>query len=168
MSKEPHNLHKSIGIYKWWINKKDFSQFIEWDIKATTLIQEKGNKILETKSENNGIICIYVGVAIDQPLSKRLRMHFNKTESSAIRSYVADFLTHEKRRQINENSKDVSDYIDEHMFVSWKSYPIEIEQLQLVKTSIAISELYEINKYLRVCNTKENYWYTKDEEQHQS
>ena len=144
-------IKKVPGYYKWWAKRTELDIILtELNVKFDDV-----KSSIETKS---GMFCIYVGIAVNEPVVDRLNWHVNDkhTESSVkygtlstLRQSIASILVH------NQYDKEATDnFID----------TLEVEYFfndNPIKSTDAKNELTDIEKqllqeHLRVLNIRDN------------
>ena len=144
-------IKKLPGYYKWWAKRTELDVILtELNVKFDDV-----KSSIETKS---GMFCIYVGIAVNEPVVDRLNWHVNDkhTESSVkygtlstLRQSIASIVAH------NQYDKEATDnFIDK----------LEVEYFfndNPIKSTDAKNELTDIEKqllqeHLRVLNIRDN------------
>lgn len=139
------------GYYKWWANKEQLGLLLKkLDVSFSSI-----EKFLE---KDNGLYCIYVGIAVKESIRARLNWHVNdKHEKSQVkngtlstfRQSISSIVTHNQYDKIATN-----EFIDLLKIEYYElNYPIKSE---IAKEEIHKIERNLLSRNLYILNIQEN------------
>lgn len=139
------------GLYTWWAEEKDFQYLLE-------RLGVAKDDIDEYVIKENGLYCIYVGIAVNESIRSRLNWHVNDSHTS---SRVKHGTLSTLRQSIsslvlrNQYDKEGTDRFIDKLKIDFTVYDSPIKCCKS-KASIGDKEREMLRKNLFILNIKDN------------
>ncbi len=135
-------IEKKRGYYKWWADKNAF------DVLLNKLGVAGFDDVESDVESDDGLYCIYVGIACKEVIGKRLSHHINrKMRNSTLRRSLSCLVS--EKQDPAEIEQDINNFIDKLKVEYFVCDPISEKKLHELERSL-------IQDKLRILNISEN------------